>query len=94
MGVLVSGPEPHLQSRILAALDGKPVRLTRIIRERSIEAGSRALAAREQELTDLKPESVFAELHRTQHGTDPAEGLDKAFNELLIAAHCDDGEAV
>ena len=69
------------------------MRLTRIIRERSIEGGSRALAARDQELTDLKPES-FAELHRTQHGTDPAEALDKAFNELLIAAHCDDGEAV
>jgi exonuclease SbcD len=94
VAVLVSGPEPHLQSRILAALDGKPVRLTRIIRERSIEGGSRALAARDQELTELKPESVFAELHRTQHGTDPAEALDKAFNELLIAAHCDDGEAV
>lgn len=90
--VLVNGPEPHLQSRILEALEGKPVRLTRIVREHSSEGGSGALAAREQELIDLKPESVFAELHRTKHGTDPAEGLDKAFHELLIAAHGDDGE--
>ncbi len=30
VSVLVDGPEPHLQARILAALDGKPVRLTRI----------------------------------------------------------------
>ena len=92
VGVLVDGPEPHLQSRVLAALEGKPVRLTRIARERMHEAQTGALAAREQELADLKPESVFAELHRAVHGSEPSEALDKAFHELLLVAHDDAGE--
>lgn len=90
--VLVDRPEPHLQSRILVALEGKPVRLTRIARERSSEGKAGTLAARQQELADLKPESVFAELHRAEHGTDPAEDLNRAFHELLLAAHDAEGE--
>ena len=85
--VLVDGPEPHLQSRILAALEGKSVRLTRIVRERSNEVRAGVLAVREQELADLKPESVFAELHRAEHATEPTEALGKAFQELLLSAH-------
>lgn len=89
--MLVDGPEPHLQSRILAALEGKAVRLTRIARSRSAETTSGALAAREQELADLKPERVFAELHRAEFGAGPAEELSKAFQELLLSSR-DEGE--
>lgn len=90
--VLVDGPEPHLQSRIFEALALKPVRLTRIVKERCHEAKQNALVARERELADLQPATVFAELHRAEHGNDPGEQLQKAFQELLLLAYDADGE--
>ncbi|WP_347303615.1 exonuclease SbcCD subunit D C-terminal domain-containing protein [Croceibacterium sp. TMG7-5b_MA50] len=87
VAVLVDGPEPRLQADVLAALQGKPVRLTRIHRLARNDSGPAALAAREQELADLTPEAVFAELHRRTHGGEPADALARAFAALVADAH-------
>jgi exonuclease SbcD len=84
VSVLVDGPEPGLQARILAALDGKPVRLTRVVRASARETGPGILAPRAADLADLQPEAVFAELHADRHGNAPSDDLARAFAILLI----------
>lgn len=84
VNVLVDGPEPHLQARIHAALDGKPVRLTRVIRHTQQEkaaAGPIPGAA----LAELQPVQVFARFHADQFASEPADDLAGAFAELLVA---------
>lgn len=87
ISVLVEGPEPHLQSRVLAALEGKPVRLTRIVRVAKALPGGSGPAGTGQELSQLSPDAVFAELHESVHGGAPADDLVRAFAGLLIACH-------
>ena len=84
ISVLVDGPEPHLQTRVLAALSGKPVRLTRIVRVQANEPDGRAIAARQADLSELKPEAVFAELFEREHGSEPPAALVNAFLSLMI----------
>lgn len=88
VSVEVDGPEPHLQSRILAAIDGKPVRLTRIMRQHIAAPLSDSGALGGSDLMELQPEAVFVALHGARHGGNPpAEDLAKAFAQLLIEAH-------
>ncbi|CAD7339404.1 exonuclease subunit SbcD [Sphingomonadales bacterium 56] len=84
VSVLVDGPEPSLQARVMAALDGKPLRLTRISRVSAREATNQSIAEREVDLAELLPEAVFAELFERAHGSQPPEDLSQAFQTLLI----------
>jgi hypothetical protein len=72
-------------ARVHAALEGKPVRLTRI---RSVypDAPVRdGLAARGEALDALEPSAVFAALHAERHAAEPDQALARAFAELVIA---------
>ncbi len=86
VSVLVDGPEPHLQTKILSALSGKPARLTRIVRVQAREASGRGIEGRQSDLTELKPEAVFAELFEREHGGKPPADLMQAFLTLMIDA--------
>ncbi|MFM2273729.1 MAG: hypothetical protein RL702_2794 [Pseudomonadota bacterium] len=81
--VAIDGPVTDVQARIHAALEGKPVRLTRIVpaRQSSDTSALRLSAA----ITELEPAQVFARLHADEFGSEPAEDLARAFAELLIA---------
>ena len=68
----------------MAALDGKPLRLTRIARVSAREATNQSIAEREVDLAELLPEAVFAELFERAHGSEPPEDLSQAFQALLI----------
>ncbi len=83
--VEVDGPEPQLQSRVLAALDGKPVRLTRILRQHAAAPIAPSGPLDGAALGELQPEAVFAALHSARHaGNPPAEDLMQAFAQLLV----------
>lgn len=84
VSVLVDGPEPNLQARVMAALEGKPLRLTRISRVSAREATNQSIAEREVDLAELLPEAVFAELFERTYGSRPPEDLSQAFQTLLI----------
>ena len=90
VSVLVDGPEPHLQSRIMAALDGKAVRLTRVVRSSKGTGTAVGLADTGADLSELSADTVFAQLHEAAHGGAPAEDLARAFEQLLIA--CNEAE--
>jgi len=89
VSVLVAGPEPHLQARVLAALADRPVRLTRIVRVPVTTASGRGIDGREADLAELRPESVFAEFYEREHGAVPPDDLMKAFLALAIEAQGD-----
>lgn len=92
VNVAVDGPEPHLQSRILAALDGKPVRLTRIVRQQVAAPDGPGGALTGADLAELQPEAVFAALHAARHGgAKPADDLAAAFLRLLVEANAAPG---
>lgn len=81
--VAVEGPEPHLQTRVLAALEDKPIRLVRIARVIASASNThepQVLA----DLSDLKPEAVFSALFAREYdGAAPPDELARAFAELL-----------
>ena len=89
VSVLLDRPQPGVTARIHAALEGKPIRLTRI---RSVypDAPVRdGLAARGETLDALDPEAVFASLHSERHGAEPDPALARAFAALVIAVQSD-----
>jgi exonuclease SbcD len=83
VAVVLDGAEPDLRRRIDAALDGKPVRLTRIVRQ--TQGGREPLgdAAGSARLDDLAPGHVFKQCHRGEFGREPSEELKQAFARLL-----------
>lgn len=84
VAVRLDGAEPELRSRIEAALEGKPVRLTRIIRQTEGQGGTLADAVEgETELDALEPAHVFARRHVEEYGVEPAAELTRAFDEVL-----------
>lgn len=90
VSVLLDRPQPGVTSRVHAALNGKPVRLTRI---RSIFPGAAVrdrLSGRGEALDALEPAAVFASLHANRHGAEPDEALARAFAELVVAVHAED----
>jgi len=90
--VLVDRPEPDLNARILSALEGRKLRLAGIQRHSPMAVATGATGPREQELGSLKPDGIFAELHRQCFGTAPDTALERGFAELLLAAHSMDAD--
>lgn len=83
--VTVDGPEPHLQTRVLAALEDKPVRLTRIVRRHATAPVAAAGPLAGADLGELLPDAVFAALHAARHnGHPPGDDLARAFAQLLV----------
>lgn len=84
VAVRLDGAEPELRSRIEAALEGKPVRLTRIIRQTEGQGGTLADNVEgDTELDALEPAHVFARRHVEEYGVEPAAELLRAFDEVL-----------
>lgn len=84
VAVLLDRPEPGVTARVQAALDGKPVRLTRV---RSVYPEGRiagGIAPGQDMLDAIIPDAVFAELHTQRHAGPPEAALARAFAELLI----------
>ncbi len=86
IAVQVDGPEPQLQARLLAALENKPVRLTRIRRVTPQSEHSAALIAPARELSDLREEDIFIAIHQHKHHSPPSDALTRAFAELVAEA--------
>ena len=86
VAVRLDGAEPELRPRIEAALEGKPVRLTRIVRQTEGQGGTLADAVEgDTELDALEPAHVFARRHVEEYGVEPAAELTSAFEEVLTA---------
>jgi DNA repair protein SbcD/Mre11 len=84
VAVRLDGAEPDLRRRIDAALEGKPVRLTRIVRQTAGAGG--ALADSVEGMTTLEalePGHVFSRRHVETYGVEPPADLRKAFNDVL-----------
>lgn len=93
IAILINGPEPHLQARILAALEGKPVRLTRIRRVAAQSEQTTPLSDPTRDLSDLRAEDIFLAIHQREHQTPPSEALSRAFAELLLEASREEDSA-
>lgn len=86
VAVRLNSAELELRKRIETALEGKPVRLTRIVRHTAGEGGALTGSVGEAvTLTDLEPSHVFARRHFNEYGSQPPDDLTKAFNEVLTA---------
>lgn len=86
--VRLDQPEPGLRSKIESALQGKPVRLTRIetrYPDRSDEKQVRT-APTLDDIERLRPEDIFVKLYHQRYATAPANELLAAFNELLTSS--------
>jgi exonuclease SbcD len=89
VAVLLDRPQAGVTARVRAALEGKPIRLTRI---RSIYPETRpreGLSGRGDGLDTLQPEAVFSSLHAERHASDPDPALARAFAELLIGVQAE-----
>lgn len=94
IAVQVDGPEPHLQARILAALENQPLRLVRIVtlRAQLQDTADDPLAG--SDLAELDPNTVFAALFRREYGGDaPPPDLARAFATLLVEVGHTGGDA-
>jgi exonuclease SbcD len=90
VSVLLDRPEPGITARVQEALDGKPVRLTRVRPVYPEGAGQESIAARAEALDELSPGAVFAELHSLRHGAAPEPELAEVFARLLIEVEAED----
>jgi exonuclease SbcD len=85
VAVRLDGAEPELRQRIEAALEGKPVRLTRIVRQTEGQGGALADAVEgDTALDELEPAHVFARRHAEEYGVEPPDDLKRAFEKVLI----------
>jgi exonuclease SbcD len=86
IAIQLDGVEPELRRRIDLALDGKPVRLTRIVRQTAGQGGALADAVEGgTELDALAPAHVFARRYVETYGVEPPDDLARAFNEVLTS---------
>jgi exonuclease SbcD len=86
VAVWLDGAEPELRRRIDAALEGKPIRLTRIVRQTTGPGGTLADAVEGgTELDAMAPAHVFARRHAEAYGVEPLDDLKQAFNEVLTS---------
>lgn len=84
VAVQLDSAEPELRRRIEAALEGKPVRLTRIVRCTDGRGGALADATLNSVmLNEVDPVQVFARRHEEEYGGPPPDDLVKAFGEVL-----------
>ena len=89
VAVLLDGPQAGVTARIHAAIEGQPIRLTRI-RPVYPEARTReGLSGRGEALDTLEPDAVFSSLHAERYAAEPDPALAQAFAELVIAVQSD-----
>jgi exonuclease SbcD len=87
--------EPELRRRIDVALEGKPVRLTRIVRQTAGQGGTLADAVEGgTELDTLAPAHVFARRYVEVYGVEPPDDLKSAFTEVLTRIISPDDERI
>lgn len=85
IAVRIDGPEPHLQARILGALEDKPLRLVRILSVRAEASEATKDPMSGADLAELAPHDVFAALFHRDYGSEaPPEDLAAAFAQLLV----------
>lgn len=84
IAVSLSTPQPDLRLKVEAALHGKGVRITRILRM-SVNEPAGESRPFEAELSQLDPKQVFALRHMQEYRCAPPNELNKAFDELLSA---------
>lgn len=89
VSVLLDRPQPGVAARIHAALEGKPIRLTRIRSVYPQTAVQDGLSHQGQSLDALEPAAVFASLYAERHGSEPDPAVARAFAELVIAVQAD-----
>jgi len=86
VAVWLDGAEPELRRRIDGALEGKPLRLTRIVRQTAGQGGTLADAIDAGTALDaLEPAHVFVRRYIEQYGVEPPDDLKRAFNEVLTS---------
>jgi len=86
VAVWLDGAEPELRRRIDGALEGKPLRLTRIVRQTAGQGGTLADAIDARTALDaLEPAHVFVRRYIEQYGVEPPDDLKRAFNEVLTS---------
>jgi exonuclease SbcD len=86
VAVWLDGAEPELRRRIDGALEGKPLRLTRIVRQTAGQGGALADAVDGGTALDaLEPGHVFVRRYIEQYGVEPPDDLKRAFNEVLTS---------
>jgi exonuclease SbcD len=84
IAVQLTSAEPELRRRIEDALEGKPVRLTRIVRQTAGEKGTLADSfAKTVILNELEPADIFARRYSDEYRTEPPDSLKKAFEDVL-----------
>ena len=84
VAVRLDGAEPDLRRRLDVALEGKPVRLTRIVRQTAGQGGTLADTVEGSTTLDtLDPAHVFARRHAEEYGVEPPDDLQRAFNEVF-----------
>ncbi len=87
IAVQLPGPEPDLRQRIEAALAGKPVRLTRIIREAAVRGSASAVGPElSRGLDELRPEEVFRQRYSRDYDGDLPEEFDEVYAVALAPA--------
>jgi len=85
VAVRLDRAEPELRRRIEAALDGKPVRLTRIVRQTEGQGGELPDGVEgDTVLDELEPAHVFARRHLEEYQIEPPDDLKRAFDEVVI----------
>ncbi len=82
--VKLDKPEPGLRARIEAALDGKPVRLTRIETSLCEKASDKVAAMSLDDLNRLRPDDIFKRLYESRYGTQVPDAQLAAFEELFL----------
>jgi exonuclease SbcD len=84
VAVRLDGAEPDLRRRLDVALEGKPFRLTRIVRQTAGQGGTLADTVEGSTTLDtLDPAHVFARRHAEEYGVEPPDDLQRAFNEIF-----------
>jgi DNA repair protein SbcD/Mre11 len=82
--VQLDGAEPDLRRRIDVALEGKPLRLTRIVRQTAGQGGTLADTVEGSTTLDtLDPAHVFARRHTEEYGVEPPDDLQRAFIDVF-----------
>ncbi len=93
VAVQLSSAEPDLRRRIERALEGKPLRLTRIVRQTMGREGGLSGPGDYATLNELAPAYVFDRRHSEEYGTAPPEDLTKAFDEVLAGVQSPNDES-
>lgn len=93
VAVRLDEPEPALRRRVEEALEGRPVRLARIVTEYTGDGRALGEGEEPRALGDRSVHDVFADAWRRSHEDDPPEPVRLAFSELVDAVRADEDSA-